>query len=321
VTEVLRSEADFQAAVAPLRRQLHAHCYRLLGSPHDAEDALQEALVRAWRAFAELRAPEALRSWLYTVATRTCLDSIERRGRRALPMDLGPASTAAVLSAPVTEVSWLEPYPSEPADRIEQRESVELAFVAALQHLPGNQRACLLLADVLSFSAAEIAEIMQTSVGAVTNSLQRARRNVAERVPDRSQQQSLRAAGDRRVRELVAGYADALERGDVSALLALVTDDVTWAMPPLPEWFAGRAGVAEFVRAVPMGSCGDWRHCPVTANGQPAVAGYLRPPGADQFGAWSINVLSVRDGRIAGVLSFIGAHHFAGFGLSPVLAG
>ncbi|MCZ0996950.1 RNA polymerase subunit sigma-70 [Streptomyces mirabilis] len=210
-------DAAFTRLVAPLRRELHAHCYRMLGSTHDADDALQEALLRAWRGLDRFEGRSSLRAWLYTVATRTCLDAVDRRGRRAMPIDLGPASDHAVVDAtPLTEVAWLGPYPDAglpagPAARYEQREAVELAFVAAMQHLSGNQRAALLLFDVLGFSAAEIATMMDTSTTSVNSALARARRLLAERVPARSQQQTLRKLGDARVRETVTAFATALE--------------------------------------------------------------------------------------------------------------
>jgi RNA polymerase sigma-70 factor (ECF subfamily) len=314
----------FGRLVAPLRRELHAHCYRMLGSAHDADDALQEALVRAWRGLADFEGRSTLRTWLYTVATRTCLDLAGARGRRAMPMDLGPASERPVTGdAPLTEIAWLGPYPDAPEARAEEREAVELAFVAALQHLPGNQRAALVLFEVLGFSAAEIAATMDTSTASVNSALQRARRVVAEKVPARSQQRTLREIDDARLREVVAGYSSALERGDADALVALLTEDVTWAMPPMGHWYAGLAPVAAFARAVPLsGGCGSWRHLPVTANGQLAVASYLRgvddPPDAPHH-AWSIDVLTLRGDRIAAVTSFIGAEHHALFGLPGAL--
>ncbi|WP_433786204.1 sigma-70 family RNA polymerase sigma factor [Actinomycetospora sp. CA-101289] len=317
-------DAAFGRLVAPLRRELHAHCYRMLGSAHDADDALQDALLRAWRALAGFEGRSTLRTWLYTVATRTCLDLVQARGRRALPVDLGPASERVVTGdVPVTEVAWLGPWPDEPGARLEQRESVELAFVAALQHLPGNQRAALVLFEVLGFSAAEIAATMDTSTASVNSALQRARKLVAEKVPSASQQRSLREIDDARLRDVVTGYSSALERGDADALVALLTDDVTWSMPPMAHWYAGRASVDAFVRAVPAaGSCGAWRHLPVGANGQPAVASYRRPPDAPPDAphtAWSIDVLTLRGDRIAAVTSFIGAEHHARFGLPASL--
>jgi RNA polymerase sigma-70 factor (ECF subfamily) len=317
-------DAAFTRIVAPLRRELHAHCYRMLGSTHDADDALQDALLRAWRGVARFEGRSSLRSWLYTVATRTCLDSVERRGRRALPVDLGPSSDRAVLAdAPLSDVAWLGPYPdggladgpTGPQGRYEQREAVELAFVAALQHLPGNQRAALLLFEVLGFSAAEIAAVMDTSTASVNSALQRARKSVAERVPARSQQQTLRQLDDVRIAGIVAEYSAALERGDADALVALLTQDVTWSMPPLPHWYRGLDAVTHFAVAVPLGACGAWRRIPVGANGQPAVGSYLWDDDAGAFLPFAIDVLTVRDNRIAEITTFIGPEHHAAFGL------
>jgi RNA polymerase sigma-70 factor (ECF subfamily) len=261
---------------------------------------------------------------MYTVATRTCLDLVDARGRRALPVDLGPASERVTTGdVPVTEVAWLGPYPDEPGARAEERESVELAFVAALQHLPGNQRAALVLFEVLGFSAAEIATTMDTSTASVNSALQRARKLVAEKVPTASQQRTLREIDDAHLREVVHGYSSALERGDADALVALLTEDVTWSMPPMAHWYAGIGPVTAFARAVPLGGdCGSWRHLEVTANGQVAVAAYRRAPDepADApHTPWSIDVLTLRGDRIAEVTSFIGAEHHARFGLPDSL--
>ncbi|TDB79896.1 sigma-70 family RNA polymerase sigma factor [Micromonospora sp. KC721] len=321
-------QGAFAELVAPLRRELHAHCYRMLGSTHDADDALQEALLRAWRGLPRFEGRSSVRSWLYTVATRTCLDAVAGRNRRAMPVDLGPASERAVTDdTPVTDVAWLGPYPDAglpdapavPHARYEQREAVELAFVAALQHLPGNQRAALLLFEVLGFSAAEIAAMMATSVTSVNSALARARRIVADRVPEPSQQRTLRQLDDARLRQLVDGYATALENGDAPALVALLTEDVTWSMPPIPHWYRGLAAVTDFARAVPFTSCGQWRHLPAAANGQPTVVSYLRRAGQGPFSAWSVGVLTVRDGRIAEITSFVGTEHVTRLGLPATL--
>ena len=304
----------------PLRRELHAHCYRVLGSTHDADDALQDALLRAWRGLARFEGRSSLRSWLYTVATRTCLDIVETRGKRALPVDLGPSSERAVVGdAPLADVAWLGPYPdvgladglAGPDARYEQREAVELAFVAALQHLPGNQRAALLLFEVLGFSAAEIATTMNTTTASVNSALQRARRIVAEKIPSPTQQQTLR--------EIVAGFSSALERGDADALVALLTEDVTWSMPPLAHWYDGVEAVTDFAVQVPLTGCGSWRHLPTSANGQPAVGFYLWNEDAGAHLSWSINVLTLRGEQIAEITSFIGPDHFVPFGLPASL--
>jgi RNA polymerase sigma-70 factor (ECF subfamily) len=318
-------DAAFERLVAPLRRELHAYCYRMLGSTHDADDALQDALLRAWRGIARFEGRSSVRTWLYTVATRTCLDLADARGRRALPMDLGPASSGPVLDAePADDVAWLTPYP-DTALAVEERESVELAFVAALQHLPGNQRAALLLFEVLGYPAAEIAELMATTTASVNSALQRARRLVAERVPPVSQQRTLARLGDDGLRAVVDGYARALERRDAPALLALLTEDVTWSMPPLPQWYRGRDEVMAFARAVPLGDCGSWRAVPASANAQPAVALYLDGPATRPAGesgvhrAWSVTVLTLRGAAVVELTSFIGPQIFRALGLPLVL--
>ncbi|MFI6151240.1 sigma-70 family RNA polymerase sigma factor [Kitasatospora sp. NPDC051170] len=317
-------DAAFTRLVAPLRGELHVHCYRMLGSAHDADDALQETLLRAWQGLAGFEGRSSLRAWLYTVATHTCLSAITRRGRRALPVDLGPASDHAVLDATaLTEVAWLGPYPDAglpagpagPAARYEQREAVELAFVAAVQHLPGNQRAALLLFDVLGFSAAEIAAMMDTSTTSVNSALARARRRLAERVPAPSQQQALRKLGDARVRETVTAFAAALERGDADALVALLTEDVTWSMPPLAQWYQGREAVMDFAVEVPLTRCPSWRHRLTSANGQPAVAFYVGASPSAPHIAWSVTVLTLRGELIEALTSFLGTEHVQRFGL------
>lgn len=322
-------DVAFTRLVTPLRRELHAHCYRMLGSPHDADDAVQEALVRAWRGLARFEGRSTLRTWLYTVATRVCLDMVEARGRRALPVDLGPSSGHAVLDQPPrTDIAWLGPYPDAglpngpagPEARYEQREAVELAFVAACQHLSGNQRAALLLFDVLGFTAAEIAAMMDTSTTSVNSALARARRILAKRLPGQTQQQTLRAIGEAGTRALATGFAGALERGDAKALIALLTEDVTWSMPPLPHWYHGIEAVGDFAVQVPITRCPSWRQRVVSANGQAAVAFYLGADPAQPHDAFSIAVLDLRDDRIAAITSFLDPGLFGLFGLPTTLA-
>ncbi|MHA3702432.1 RNA polymerase subunit sigma-70 [Jatrophihabitans sp. YIM 134969] len=310
MTELL-SETAFEDTVAPLRRELHAHCYRMLGSAHDADDAVQETLVKAWRASGRFEGRSSVRTWLYTVATRCCLDAARARGRRALPVDLGPAAPETLLAdTPRTDVAWLEPYPTDPEEVYERGESVQLAFIAALQRLPGNQRAALLLFEVLGFPVAEIATMMQTSTASVNSALQRARATIGDRLPARAD-----VTPDRGARDLATAFAAALERGDADALVDLLTDDVTWAMPPLPGWYDGRTAVAAFTRLVPLGSCGDWRAEPVDVNATPGFALWLRPPGGTTFEAWSVNAVEVRDDGVAAVTSFLDPTLFPRFGL------
>jgi len=312
-------DAAFTRIVEPLQRELRAHCYRMLGSVHDADDALQEALVRAWRAIDRFEGRGSVRAWLYSVATRTCLDSLSGRSRRALPVDLGPASQHTVTdSAPREDVAWLGPYPDSalpqaPSSHYELRESVELAFIAALQDLPGNQRAALVLFEVIGFSVAEIAEMMDTTTASVNSALQRARAALVK-APDR-QQVTLRRLGDERVRRIVSAYATALSDGDADGLVALLTEDVTWSMPPLPHWYRGLAAVTDFAVKVPLTGCGSWRYRLTEANGQPAAAFYLWDDTTGTHLAWSITVLTLRDDRIRDLTSFLGAQHFPAFGL------
>jgi RNA polymerase sigma-70 factor, ECF subfamily len=224
--ERMADERSFAELVEPYRSELHAHCYRMLGSVYDADDALQETLIRAWRGLQGFQGRSSLRSWLYTIATNTCLTAISKRPKRVLPIDFGPAADPhAAPGTPIVETVWIEPYPDEvlglqdgraaPEARYEQREAIELAFIAALQHLAPNQRAALILREVLGFSAKETASMLETSVVSVNSALQRARAAVEERVPDRSQQETLRTLDDAQIRETVGHYVDALERCDV----------------------------------------------------------------------------------------------------------
>src|SRR3954467_1826697 len=256
--------------VEPHRGALHAHCYRMLGSVHDAEDAAQETLLRAWRSLSKFEGRSSLRSWLYTIATNVCLRAIERRPNRVLPVDYGPATADphAAAAAPLTESVWVEPYPDDALDsdevagphaRYEQREAVELAFIAALQHLPAQQRAVLILRDVLGYSGAEVAEALDTNANAVYSALQRAHKTVQERLPEQTQQATLRSLGDARLREIVAGYVDAWERNDVDALAAMLADDAALAMPPFPAWYRGRDAIATFLREWPLAAGSRWR--------------------------------------------------------------
>jgi RNA polymerase sigma-70 factor, ECF subfamily len=291
----------------------------MLGSAADADDAVQEVLVRAWRGLDRFEGRSALRTWLYRIATNVCLKMIERRPRRVLPLDYGPASDPHMpLDAPIAEPVWLEPYPDaaiggdSPEARYEQRESVELAFVAALQHLPGRQRAVLLLRDVLGFAPAEIASALDMTPTAVYSSLQRAHRAVEERLPAASQQATSRALGDERLQELVTRYVQAWEQADVTAIVELLTADATLSMPPRPSWYRGRTEICAFLRAGPAAVPNRWRHVPVRANGQPAFAVYERPTGA----AHAIQILTVTPGGlIAADTSFHQSAAFDRFGL------
>jgi RNA polymerase sigma-70 factor (ECF subfamily) len=305
-------DADaFRSLVEPYRTELHAHCYRMLGSAHDADDALQDALLRAWRGLAKFERRSSLRSWLYRITTNACLDLIASRARRLLPADHGPAAGAGDdLGEPLTESVWVEPYADEQQDgyatpeaRYERRESVELAFIAALQHLPATQRAALILRDVLGFSAREAAGILETTVASVNGALRRARKAAAERLPDRSQQATLRALGDDGIREIAERYIDAWERGDVDAILALLAEDATFSMPPLPTWYRGHEAIAAFLTRYALQD--RWRLLPARANGQLAFACYAWDAEQGSYTALSLDVLSLDGTRATEVTSFV----------------
>jgi RNA polymerase sigma-70 factor (ECF subfamily) len=308
-----RSIDGFEELVEPFRRELQLHCYRLLGSVHDAEDAVQETLVRAWRSLARYEERGQLRAWLYRIATNRCLSMIEVRRRRELPMDLTP-------DTPSAEAAWLEPYPDSwlpatppgPEARYESREAVRLAFVAALQWLPGRQRAALVLRDVLGMSARETAEVLEVSVAAANSALQRARAAVAA-VRDE------RAAEDPEAQRVAERYAAAWERGDIDAIVALLSADARYAMPPVPEWYAGQDAIRAFLLRGPLTD--RWRFVPALGNGQLGFGTYSWDGGRRHWVAVAVDLLSVRDGRITEVLSFLGAGHFPRFGLPLVLPG
>jgi RNA polymerase sigma-70 factor (ECF subfamily) len=332
-------EHAYRGLVEPLRGPLHAHCYRMLGSVHDAEDALQDALLRAWRALPRFEGRSSLRSWLYKIATNTCLNLIARRPKRVLAAEHGPAADPHDgPGAPLVESVWVEPYPDErladaavaaPDARYEERESVELAFVAALQHLPARQRAVLILREVLGFSASEVADVLDTSVPSINSALQRARKAIDERRPAQSQQATLRALGDERLRDLVQRYVEAWEGGDVDAIVAMLAEDATLAMPPMATWYRGRGAVAVFLsdwafaqrwdteRFVP----GDRRVrlVPVNANGQVAFAAYRWDPEQGEHVPMALQVLTLDGERIADITGFVTPEVFRHFGLPDVL--
>ena len=299
-------EGAFQPLVEPYRGELHAHCYRMLGSVHDAEDALQEALLRSWRGLRRFEGRSSLRSWLYTIATNTCLNQIAKRPKRVLPVDYGPSwDPHEGVGEPVVESVWIEPYPTDPEASFEQRESVELAFVAALQHLPANQRAVLILREVLGFSAAEVAEALETTVASVNSALQRARKTVDEKLPEETQQATLRELGDERLRELVEGYMDAMARNDVDGIVALLAEDAAWSMPPLASWFRGLEDVRGFLAGGPMSGEWRWRRLATTANGQPAIAAYTWDEGRQAYLPFALDVITLEGDRIKEVTAFI----------------
>jgi RNA polymerase sigma-70 factor (ECF subfamily) len=319
-------EDAFAGLVEPYRSALHAHCYRMLGSVPDGEDALQETMLAAWRGLPRFEGRSPLRSWLYAIATNVCLRAIERRPKRVLPIDYAPvADPHDGPAAPIIESVWVDPYPDErlgleavltgPEARYEQRESVELAFIAALQQLPARQRAVLILRDVLGFSAREVADTLETTPPAVDSALQRAHNAVDERLPERSQQAALRSLGDERLREIVDGFVDAWERNDVDAVVAMLASDAAMTMPPIPTWYRGRNAVGAFLAGWPLRSDRRRRIVPVRANGQLAFGDYSWDEARNAFTAHSIMVLTLEGDRIAELTAFLGAELMPSFGL------
>lgn len=288
-------DADaFERLVAPYREELRAHCYRMLGSPHDAEDAVQESFVRAWRSIGTLDDRGFVRAWLYKIATNRCLTAIERRRRRELPVDVDPAT-------PATEISWVEPYPDiSPEEHCLARESVELAYIAALQHLSATQRAVLILREVLGFSAAEVADQLDTSPAAVNSALQRARKTIDSAAPTRHTVP--RDLGDDGI---VARWTEAWQLGDVDAIVAMLADDARYSMPPLPQWYRGRDDIRAFLLRGPLRY--RWRFLPTTANGQLAFGTYMWDEAAGQYLPGGLDVLTIRSGLISEVISFLTA--------------
>jgi RNA polymerase sigma-70 factor (ECF subfamily) len=291
------------------RVELTAFCYRMLGSV-DAEDAVQETLIRAWRGFDGFEGRAALRSWLYRIATNVCLDMLEGRKRRARPMDLGPAREpeAANLNT-LPEVTWIEPMPDsrivaegDPAEVVAARETIRLAFVAALQHLPPKQRAVLILCEVLRWKASEVAELLDTSVASVNSALQRARATLeASNVVPSSTAPSVDAADA----ELLARYVDAFERYDMDALTELIHEDATQSMPPYDLWLAGRDDILTWWVG-PGGTCRSSRVIPVmAANGAPAFGQYRPSPTGEGYEPWALQVLEIEDGKIVEFTFFL----------------
>ena len=294
----------FAELVAPYRDELQAHCYRMLGSLHDAEDAVQESLARAWRSVGRLDERGFVRAWLYTIATNRCLTAIDQRRRRELPVDVTPGT-------PATEISWLEPYPGiSPETQYLARESVELAFVAALQHLSAIQRAVLILREVLGFSAAEVAGQLGTSTASVNSALQRARKAIDSAGP--TQQAVLRDLGDAAVADIVTRWTDAWQAGDVDAIVAMLAADARYSMPPLPQWYRGHDDIRAFLRHGPLQS--RWRFLPAMANSQLAFGTYLWDDAAGAYVPGGLDVLTLREGRVAEVVAFLSAD-FTRFGL------
>jgi RNA polymerase sigma-70 factor (ECF subfamily) len=268
------AEAVAEDPLEPFRSELRAHCYRMLGSVHDAEDALQEVSLRAWRGRQDFEGRASLRTWLHRIATNACLNELDRKERRVLPVEFGPAAEAGTaLYESLDEALWLEPLPDDAA--------------------------------------------MATTSASVRSALQRARRLLEERLPERSQYSTLAALGDAGQRKLVARYTAALQQHDVEGMLALLTEDATWSMPPMPAWFRGHDAIAGFLAEAPFRV--RWRHRPARANGQLAVGCFAWDEAAGAFRAYALDVLDLRGDRIATIVSFIGGERFPAFGLPPAI--
>jgi RNA polymerase sigma-70 factor, ECF subfamily len=327
-------EAAFAAQVERYRRQLQLHCYRMLGSFEDAEDLVQETFLRAWRKRESFTydGPTSFRAWLYRIATNACLDLLERRPRRVLPSQLGPPADPHATLQSRADLPWLQPYPdrlleqAEPSDAapdeaVVSKETIELAFLAAIQLLPPRQRAALIVRDVLGWSARETAALLEASVAAVNSALQRARATLQAHLPARRLEWAPSADPSEDERRLLRRYIDAYERGDGTALAALLRDDARLVMPPYAEWYQGRQSIVTFAQTfMDSGSPafrGRLRGVPTRANMQPAVAWYL--PAESKYRALSLDVLQVGDGGVAEITGFVLPELFPAFGLPPTL--
>ncbi|NDL60566.1 sigma-70 family RNA polymerase sigma factor [Phytoactinopolyspora mesophila] len=313
-------DQDFTSLADPYRRELLAHCYRMLGSVHDAEDLVQETYLRAWRAYDRFEGRSSLRTWLYRIATSACLTALEGRNRRPLPTGLGGPSEPDVTLVQRHEVPWLEPIPdaivgadeSDPALVVTSRESIRLAFIAALQHLPPRQRAVLILRDVLRFRAAEVAETLGVTTTAVNSLLQRARAQLEQIDP---QADDVEESMTTEQRDLLDRYVAAFEKYDIRSLVDLFTSDAAWEMPPFTAWFQGPENICQLIlNACPAKGPGDQLMVPTSANGQPAFGLYMR----DESGvhqAFQIQVLTLHGTRVSHVGAFFETSLFPAFGL------
>jgi RNA polymerase sigma-70 factor (ECF subfamily) len=321
----MTASEDFVRLTDPFRPELLAHCYRMLGSVHDAEDQVQETMIRAWRSYDEFEGRASLRTWLYRIATNACLRALENSSRRPLPSGLGGPGEypEAPLAAARPEVPWLQPIPDalvgagsgDPAEIVASRQSMRLALIAALQYLPARQRAVLILRDVLRWRAAEVAELLGTTTTAVNGMLQRARTRLEQAAPGEDQ---LHEPLDPRDRALLDRYATAFQNADITAVMDLLREDVVFEMPPLPTWFAGRELCGRFLQSQILTEPGRFQLIPTAANGQPTLAAYIRSPDG-AYRAHAIQVFTIAASRVTRVTSFNEPDLFATFGLPPAV--
>lgn len=317
---------DFTRLADPYRRELLAHCYRMLGSVHDAEDLLQETYLRAWRAFDGFEGRSSLRTWLYRIATRACLTALESRARRPMPTDLtGPAIAGDAL-VERSDVPWLQPAPdaafgahaADPATIATSRDSVRLAFIAAMQHLPPQQRAVLLLRDVMRWRAAEVADLLGITTVAVNSALQRARATLHEVAPS---EDDVTPPSTERERELLRRWSAAFENYDIHAIVDLLTTDSVWEMPPFENWISGATAIGTLIATTcPAKGAGDMRLVPTAANGQPAFAVYLRDLASGEHMAFALQVLTPTASGVSHTGMFFDTSLYPTFGLPPTLA-
>jgi RNA polymerase sigma-70 factor, ECF subfamily len=348
-TEITQSgdESAFAELFERHRRELQVHCYRMLGSFEDSEDLVQETFLRAWRSRESFERRSTFRAWLYRIATNACLDTLQRKPRRLLPSQLGPPANPPLPVLPPADLPWLQPYPDhllegiappddEPEAVIVARETIEIAFLSAIQLLPPRQRAALILRDVLGWSAKETASLLETSVAAANSALQRARVTLNRHLPARRTDWAPSTNANKDERAVLRRFMAALEHADGATLVDLLREDARATMPPTPSWHDGREAIATAVaQSMSPGTpeyVGHWRLVPFGVNLQPAAAAYLQRPGDTEHRAFALDVLRVEDGKIAEITAFIqpgagtGEFHvdfgwdmFAAFGLPPML--
>jgi RNA polymerase sigma-70 factor, ECF subfamily len=323
-------ESAFARLVESYRRELRVHCYRMLGSLDDAEDMVQETYLRAWRSRSSFEGRSTFRAWLYRIATNACLDLLRRRPPRVLPSQVGAAADPQVPPLPAADLPWLQPYPdrllepvasddAEPDATLIAKETIELAFMAAIQHLPPRQRAVLILRDVLGWSAKETAVLLDATVGAVNAALQRARSTLKRHLPERRLEWALDSDPTEEERSLLQRYVDAHEQADASALVELLREDARLTMPPTPTWYDGRAAIVTFHAEQLFGPGIRWRFVLTAAHRQPAVAFYTCPSGESEYRAAVIDVLRIEGGLIGRIDAFVLPELFAAFGLPPTI--